>query len=61
MTATEPERSIGPLPLDTRRAGPGHYTVQGAVLGVEGDWQLETTLRVSAFDQYTAELEVPIR
>lgn len=61
VTATEPERSIGPLPLDARRAGPGHYTVQGALLSVEGDWELETTLRVSAFDQYTAELEVPVR
>lgn len=61
VTATEPEESIGPLPLDARRAGPGHYTVQGALLSVEGDWELETTLRVSAFDQYTAELEVPVR
>jgi copper transport protein len=60
-TATEPESSIGPLPLDARRAGPGHYTVQGALLTVAGDWQLEVTVRVSAFDQYTAELEVPIR
>jgi copper transport protein len=58
---TEAERSIGPLPLDARRAGPGHYTVQGALFGVEGDWQLEVAVRVSAFDQYTAELEVPIR
>jgi copper transport protein len=61
VTATEPEESIGPLPLEARRAGPGHYTVQGALLGVEGDWQLEVTVRVSAFDEYAAELEVPIR
>jgi copper transport protein len=60
-TATLPEKSIGPLPLEARRAGPGHYTVQGAMLGVAGDWQLEVTVRVSAFDQYTAGLEVPIR
>jgi copper transport protein len=61
LTATEPEKQIGPLALDARRAGPGHYTVQGAIFGVAGDWQLETTVRVSAFDQYTAKLEVPIR
>jgi len=61
LTATEPEKQIGPLALDASRAGPGHYTVQGAIFGVAGDWQLEATLRVSAFDQYTAELEVPIR
>jgi copper transport protein len=61
LTATEAEQEIGPLVLDARRAGPGHYTVQGAILAVAGEWRLETTLRVSAFDQYTAELEVPIR
>jgi copper transport protein len=61
VEATEAEESIGPLPLEARRAGPGHYTVQGAVLGVEGDWDLGVTMRVSAFDEYAAELEVPIR
>ena len=61
VTATMPEKSIGPLPLEARRAGPGHYTVQGALLGVAGDWELEVTARVSAFDEYAAELEVPIR
>jgi copper transport protein len=61
VTATEPDNAIGPLPLYTRRAGPGHYTVQGALLAVAGDWRLDVTMRVSAFDQHTAELEVPIR
>ncbi len=61
VTASETGEEIGPLPLDARRAGPGHYTVQGALLTVAGDWQLDVTMRVSAFDQYTAEIEVPIR
>ncbi len=61
VTATEPENSIGPLPLEPQRAGPGHYTVQGALLSVAGTWDLEVTMRVSAFDQYAAEVEVPIR
>jgi len=61
VTATMPEKSIGPLPLEARRAGPGHYTVQGALLSVTGDWELEVAVRVSAFDQYTAALQVPIR
>ena len=52
---------IGPLPLEPQRAGPGHYTVQGAPLNVAGDWDLDVTMRVSAFDQYTAKTEVPIR
>lgn len=61
LTATLPDKSIGPLPLESRPSGPGHYTVQGAQLGVAGDWQLDLTARVSAFDQYAAEVEVPIR
>ncbi|HEV2726972.1 MAG TPA: CopD family protein, partial [Solirubrobacterales bacterium] len=60
-TATLPEKSIGPLPLEARRAGPGHYTVQGAMLSVAGDWRLKVTVRVSAFDEYAATLEVPVR
>ena len=56
-----PDRSIGPLPLEPQRSGPGHYTVQGALLGVEGDWRLDVTIRLSAFDEYTAAVEVPIR
>jgi copper transport protein len=61
VTATEPENSIGPLPLKPQRAGPGHYTVQGALLSVAGGWDLDVTMRVSAFDEFTAKVEVPIR
>jgi len=61
VTAIEPENSIGPLPLEPQHSGPGHYTVQGALLNVAGDWDLEVTMRVSAFDEYAAKVEVPIR
>jgi copper transport protein len=61
VEATLPDKSIGPLPLEPQRSGPGHYTVPGALLGVAGDWRLEVTMRVSAFDQYSARVEVPIR
>lgn len=61
LNATLPEKSIGPLALDTQRSGPGHYTVQGAPLNPAGEWELDATLRVSAFDQYTTRIEVPIR
>ncbi len=61
VTATLPDKSIGPLPLAARPSGPGHYTVQGAQLGVAGDWQLEVTVRVSAFDEHTTDVEVPIQ
>jgi copper transport protein len=61
LTATMPEESIGPLPLEARRAGPGHYTVQGALLGVAGEWRFDVTVRVSAFDQFEAQMGVPIK
>jgi len=61
VTASLPDKSIGPLSLEPQRSGPGHYTVQGALLGVAGDWQFDVTTRVSAFDEYTAEVQVPIR
>jgi copper transport protein len=60
-TATFPEKSIGPLPLEPQPSGPGHYTVQGAPLNVAGNWELEVSMRVSAFDEYTAKVEVPVR
>lgn len=61
VTATLPERSIGPLTLDPRHSGPGHYTAQGAVLNVAGTWDLDVTVRTSAFDEYSEQVEVPIR
>lgn len=60
-SASLPDRSIGPLQLEAQRAGPGHYTVQGAPLNVPGDWDLEIAMRVSAFDEHAATVEVPIR
>jgi len=61
VSANLPEKSIGPLDLDPQRSGPGHFTVQGAQLAVAGEWELDVTVRVSAFDEYAAAIEVPIR
>lgn len=61
LSATLPEKSIGPLSLSVQPSGPGHYTVQGALLNVAGDWEMEVTARLSAFDQYATRIEVPIR
>ncbi|MGC1852410.1 MAG: hypothetical protein WA687_08230, partial [Solirubrobacterales bacterium] len=61
VTATEREESIGPLSLEPQRSGPGHFTVQGAPLSVAGNWDLDVTMRVSAFDQYETVIQVPIR
>ena len=56
-----PDREIGPLELDAQRAGPGHYVIRRAGLAPKGDWRVDVNARVSAFDQYTAHVEVPIR
>lgn len=61
VTATLPDKEIGPLPLEPQLSGPGHYTIPGALLNVAGDWQLALTVRVSAFDEYSETVEVPIR
>jgi copper transport protein len=61
VTATLPEKEIGPLPLTVQNAGPGHYIVQSALLNAPGDWELGLTLRVSEFDQFETKVEVPVR
>jgi hypothetical protein len=61
VAASLPDRAIGPLKLDAQKAGPGHYVIRRADLAPKGDWRLEVTSRVSAFDEYAAHFEVPIR
>ncbi len=60
VTATLPDKQIGPLPLTVQSAGPGHYIVQSALLNAPGDWEIDLTLRVSEFDQLEEEVEVPV-
>jgi copper transport protein len=61
VSATLPDKRIGPLALQPEKSGPGHYTVPSATLNVAGDWKIQTTVRVSAFNEYTKTIEVPIR
>jgi copper transport protein len=56
-----PAKDIGPLTQVANLAGPGHYVVPGAVLGVSGTWEVQVTVRVSAFDEYLTTVEVPVR
>ncbi|HEY5052610.1 MAG TPA: CopD family protein, partial [Solirubrobacterales bacterium] len=60
VTAALPDKGIS-LPLEPQLAGPGHYTIPGALLNASGEWQLGITVRVSAFDQFTQKVEVPVR
>ena len=61
LTAELPASEIGPLTEDVTKSGPGHYVVRDAQLGVAGDWTLDLSARVSAFEQFETEIEVPIR
>jgi copper transport protein len=60
LTAALPAKHIAKLTLSPHVAGPGHYVVDGASLGVAGKWTLTTTIRVSDFDQFTRAVSVPI-
>jgi copper transport protein len=55
-----PAEKLGPLEAETRKAGPGHYVMNGALFGVAGDWEVKVTARVSEFDAYYATMKVGI-
>jgi copper transport protein len=55
-----PGKGIGPLHLRADKAGPGHYVVRRADIAPGGEWKLTVQARVSAFDAYQAEVEVPV-
>ncbi len=61
ITATLPDKEIGPLPLTVQHAGPGHYIVQNALLNAPGEWAIDVVLRVSEFDQFEKKIEVGIK
>jgi copper transport protein len=61
VTAELPEKAIERIELEATKAGPGHYVVSGAALGVAGDWTVEVAARVSDFDEYRTKVEVPVR
>lgn len=61
MSAALPGEDIGPIAVEARRAGPGHYVVDALPLTPAGDWELAVAVRVSEFDQYDTRLEVPVR
>ena len=61
VSASLPDKEIGPLHLRAEKAGPGHYLVRRSAIAPAGDWKLELDARVSKFDAYRAELKVPIK
>jgi len=61
VEVTLPEQRIGPLEVDLRKAGPGHFTTTVAPFAPAGAWELRAKLRLNRFDVHRAEVEVPIR
>ncbi len=59
-TARLPDKAIS-LPLEPQLSGPGHYTIPGAQLTASGEWQIDLTVRVSAFTEYSKTVGVRIR
>jgi copper transport protein len=61
LSLTQPERGIGPLQVDLRKAGPGHYTTSQATFTSPGDWTARVAVRTSKFDEDATEIEIPIQ
>jgi copper transport protein len=61
VSAQLPSKSVGPLQLTARKAGPGHYIMDSAVLGLTGKWDVRLVDRVSDFDQYQTDFQVRVR
>jgi copper transport protein len=61
LSASLPAEDVGPLELELRRAGPGHFIAPDAALGIPGDWSLEVSGRLSRFEEMRGSAEVAIR
>jgi copper transport protein len=55
-----PERDLGPITLSLVDFGQGHLSADGAEFPLEGDWDLEVTVRTSDIDQTVFETVVPV-
>lgn len=56
-----PEADIAPIDAEARRAGPGHFVIPSAMLGVKGDWRADAAIRISEFEEPIAEFEVEVK
>jgi copper transport protein len=61
VTASLPTKGIGPLPLKANVSGPGHYTLNAAVLSPGGTWTITLVDRISEFEEFSRNVKVPIR
>ena len=56
-----PDAGIAPIEAAARRAGPGHFVVPSATLGVRGRWEAEVAMRLSEFDEPIADFKVDVK
>jgi copper transport protein len=61
LAATLPSQNIGPLRFELQKLVPSHYTVNGAVFPLPGDWQVTIEARRGEFQSLTQTVSVPIR
>ena len=61
LTATLPDRNLGPLRIPLQRIVPSHYTTSSGVFPEPGDWQVAMEVRKGAFNSYSQTVTVPIR
>jgi copper transport protein len=61
VTAALPEKDLGPIEVDLRKAGPGHFTTSAAPISPGGDWELAFKLRTNRFDIDRATVPLEVR
>ena len=57
----EPDKGVGPLPINLLRAGPAHFISSGLVIPIQGKWDLTISVRVGEFDEDRATTSFTIR
>jgi copper transport protein len=61
LTMAQPDKKIGPILHDVPRLSFAHYELRGLTVGVPGTWRIRVIVRVSEFDEYTADTRVTFR
>ena len=60
-TLSEPEREVGPLPVDLDKVAPGHWLASGVDIPFPGTWRLDLVIRVSEFERVQAHTTFAVR
>ncbi|WP_040337960.1 FixH family protein [Candidatus Blastococcus massiliensis] len=61
VSLTEPSQDIGPLDVQLRPAGPGHYLAEAMPVPNAGTWTLTVTVRLDEFTATTASTDLKVR